>query len=67
MTGMDIGEFTINDAYLSSALIILIAITMVGGWNPPPPPGFLGLNSLVNYLKNLSNYFIDLSKCLNTN
>ena len=38
LTGMDIGEFTIYDAYLSSALINLIAITMVGGVDPPSPP-----------------------------
>ena len=42
---MDIGEFTIYNVYLSSALICLIAINAVGGgWNPPPPPGFLGLS-----------------------
>ena len=31
LTGMDIGEFTIYNAYLSSALICLIAINAVGG------------------------------------
>ena len=42
---MDIGEFTIFNAYLSSALFGLIAITMVrgGGGILAPPPGFLGL------------------------
>ena len=39
---MDIGEFTIYNAYLSSALFGLIAITVVGGMESYPP-GFLGL------------------------
>ena len=38
LTGMDIGEFTIYNAYLSSALFGLIAITMVGGMESYPLP-----------------------------
>ena len=43
LTGMDIGEFTIYNAYLSSVLLGLISITVVGGMESYPPPGFLGL------------------------
>ena len=38
LTGMDVGEFTIYNAYLSSALFGLITITMVGGMESYPPP-----------------------------
>ena len=44
---MDIGEFTIYNAYLSSTLICLIAINAVGGVESTPPSGFLGLIELV--------------------
>ena len=43
LTGMDIGELTIYNAYLSSALFGLIAIDG-RGVESTPPPWCLGLN-----------------------
>ena len=40
LTGMDIGEFTIYNTYLSSALICLIAKTMIGVVESTTPQGF---------------------------
>ena len=55
---MDIGEFTIYNAYLSSALFGLIAITVVGGMESYPPRV-----SRVNQLR-LETYFNYIDKCI---
>ena len=51
---MDFGEFTIYDAYLSSELIHLIAITMVGG--PPRVSRDNNLNIIQMLLITVTKY-----------